>query len=85
MIFVKNSMGGWEVNMINTVSKINLSKIGWKGGRSTSIWIMSLNILFFLEITPKSNLRTSSFCGFVVGRLGTCHTFRGNVKKKQYI
>jgi len=35
--------------MINTLSKINLSKIGWEGGRSTSIWIMSLNILFFLE------------------------------------
>ena len=37
--------------MINTVSKINLSKIGGEGGRSTSIWIMSLNILFcfFLE------------------------------------
>ena len=36
--------------MINTVSKINLSKIGWEGGGSTSIWIMSLNILFvFLE------------------------------------
>ena len=28
MIFVKNSRGGREVNMINTVSKINLSKIG---------------------------------------------------------
>ena len=33
-----------EVNMINTVSKIDLSKIGWEGGGSTSIWIMS----FFL-------------------------------------
>ena len=31
MIFVKNSRGGREVNMINTVSKINLSKIGWEG------------------------------------------------------
>ena len=29
-----------------------LSKIGWEGGRSTSIWIMSLNILFFFKITP---------------------------------
>ena len=29
--------------MINTVSKIILSKIGWEGGGSTSIWIMSLN------------------------------------------
>ena len=28
MIFVKNSRGGREVNMINTLSKINLSKIG---------------------------------------------------------
>ena len=43
--------------MINTVSKINLSKIGWEGGRSTSIWIMSLNLLcFFLEITPQRKL-----------------------------
>ena len=32
MIFVKNSRGGREVNMINTLSKINLSKIGWEGG-----------------------------------------------------
>ena len=40
--------------MINTLSKINLSKIGWEGGRSTSIWIMFLNILFgFFESTPK--------------------------------
>ena len=39
--------------MINTLSKTNLSKIGWEGGRSTSIWIMSLNILFFFfESTP---------------------------------
>ena len=28
MIFVKNSRGGREVNMINTVSKIDLSKKG---------------------------------------------------------
>ena len=56
MIFVKNSRGGREVNMINTLSKINLSKIGWKGGWSTPIWIMSLNILgFFLEITPYTS------------------------------
>ena len=38
--------------MINTLSKINLSKIGWKGGRSSSIWIMSLNILFFFGDHP---------------------------------
>ena len=41
--FVKHSR---EVNMINTVSKIILPKIGWEEGGSTSIWIMSLNILF---------------------------------------
>ena len=46
-------MGGRDVNMINTVSKINLSKIGWEGGGSTLIWIMSLNILFaFFDGTP---------------------------------
>ena len=45
VIFVKNSRGGREVNMINTLSKLNLSKIGWEEGGSTSIWIMSLNIL----------------------------------------
>ena len=40
--------------MSNTLSKINLSKIGWEGGWSTLIWIMSLNILFFfLGSTPK--------------------------------
>ena len=38
--------------MSNTLSKINLSKIGWEGGRSTSIWIMSLNILFFFWRLP---------------------------------
>ena len=56
MIFVKNSGGGREVNMINTLLKINLSKIGWKGGWSTPFWIMGLNILrFFLEITPYTS------------------------------
>ena len=45
--------------MINTLSKINLSKIGWEGGRSTSIWIMSLNILFFWGGVPLSNLQFS--------------------------
>ena len=39
--------------MINTVSKIHLSKIGGEGGGSTSIWIMSVNILFcFFDGTP---------------------------------
>ena len=54
MIFVQNSRGGREVNMINTLSKIDLSKIRWEGGGSTSIWIMSLNILFvYFDGTPK--------------------------------
>ena len=52
MIFVKNSLGGREVNMMNTLSKNNLSKIGWEGGGSTSIWIMSVNILFFFWTLP---------------------------------
>ena len=38
--------------MINTVSKR-----GWEGGGSTSIWIMSKNILFvFFDGTPKDSL-----------------------------
>ena len=57
MFFVKNSRGGREVNMINTMSKINLSKIGREGGGSTSIWIMSVNILGgFLDGTPYTIL-----------------------------
>ena len=32
--------------MINTLSKINLSKIGQEGGRSTLIWIMSIYCFF---------------------------------------
>ena len=59
-------MGGREVNMINTLSKINLSKIGWEGGGgSTSIWIMSLNILFVLEypLVDLIFVRTDYSCG----------------------
>ena len=52
MIFVKSYRGGREVNMINTMSKINLSIIEWEGGGSTSIWIMSLNILCFFLTLP---------------------------------
>ena len=37
-------MGGREVYMINTLSKMNLSKTGWEGGESTSIWIMSAEV-----------------------------------------
>ena len=61
MIFVKNSRGGREVNMINTVLRINLSKIGWEGGGSTSIWIMSLSILGFFGRYPLP------FHNFMVG------------------
>ena len=57
--------------MINTSSKINLSKIGWKGGRSTSIWIMSLNIPgFFLEITPKDTRGRPVSHGLIVAPIG---------------
>ena len=42
--------------MINTVSKINLSEIGYEGGGSTSIWIKSLNILFFFLTLPLISL-----------------------------
>ena len=53
MIFVKNSRGGREVNMANTLSKINLSKIGKEGGGSPSMWTMSVNIPFvFFDVTP---------------------------------
>ena len=45
--------------MFNSLPKINLSKIGWEGGGSTSIWIMSLNILFFLDGTPKEGIQSS--------------------------
>ena len=60
MIFVKNSMGGREVNMINTLSKIKLSKIGWEGRGSTSIWIMSLDILFVCFLTAPLNVHDFS-------------------------
>ena len=62
MNFVKNSRGGREVNMINTVSKIDLSKIGWERGGSTSIWIMSLNILFcFFWMLPLNHIAMTKF------------------------
>ena len=56
MIFVKNSRGGREANMIKILSKINLSKIGLEGGGSTSIWIMSVNILCVFLTAPLSTL-----------------------------
>ena len=40
--------------MINTVLKTNLVKIGQEGGGSTSIWIMSVNIPSFFNVTPQS-------------------------------
>ena len=42
--------------MLNTLSKINLSKVGWEEGRSTSIWKMSLNILGFFERVPHRKI-----------------------------
>ena len=56
MIFVKNSRGAMEVNMINTLSKINLSKIGWEGGRGVNLNLDN-NFMFtvFLEVTRKSS------------------------------
>ena len=49
--------------MINTLSKINLSKIGWEGGRSTSIWIMSLNILFFFRVSLRDGFKKKKVNG----------------------
>ena len=40
-----------------------MSKIGWEGGGSTSICIMSLNILGFFKSTPK---------GAQVPKVGRC-------------
>ena len=53
--------------MINTLSKINLSKIGWEGEGSTSIWINSLNILFFRTILLSVILSPPPPC-FIVFR-----------------
>ena len=70
MIYVKNSRGGRVVNMINTLSKIKLSKIGQEGWRSALIWIMSTNILFvFFEVTPK----VCSFCNFELRQPKSVH------------
>ena len=67
MNFVKNSRGGREVNMINTLPKLNLSKIRWEGGGSTSIWIMSLNILgFFSDGTPYSGHKSCNKKSIIV-------------------
>ena len=61
MIFVKNSRGGREVNIVKTVSKINLSKIEWeanatlnpipKGGENR-------NLIFKSRVFPGSTLST---------------------------
>ena len=45
-IFVKNSVG-----RVGALLNYKLSKIGQEGGLSTLIWIMSLNILFFFDVT----------------------------------
>ena len=70
MVFVKNSRGGRDVTTINTVSKINLSKIGWEGEGSTSIWIISLNILFvFFDGTPYNHSLLQTKYHLTSGRL----------------
>ena len=42
-----------------------LSKIGWEGGRSTSIWIMSLNILVFFLDYPLLTFSLKFYCFLV--------------------
>ena len=37
-----------------------MSKIGWEGGGSTSIWMMSLNILFFFGALPITTFKNST-------------------------
>ena len=60
--------------MINTLSKKNLSKLGWEGGGSTSIWIMSLNILFvFLDGTPKERTGSDRSDLDRLEQIGTVH------------
>ena len=54
MIFVKNSRGGREVNMINTVSKIDLSKnmVGGRGVNLNLDNVFKYTVRFF-DGTPK--------------------------------
>ena len=55
MIFVKNFRGGREVNMINTVSKMNLSKKGWEGGGGQpQFGYVFIYTGFFLDVTPNA-------------------------------
>ena len=51
--------------MINSGSKINFSKIGWEGGGSISIWIMSLNLLcvFYVNLMDVSRVFANYFKG----------------------
>ena len=68
IVLFKNLTGGREVNIINTLSKNKLSKLGLEGGGSTSIWTMSTNILFlFFEVIPY-RLVTSTTIGVVDSR-----------------
>ena len=52
MIIVKNSRGGREVNMINTVPKNFLSKIGWEGGGVNLNLDNVFKYTVFFEVTP---------------------------------
>ena len=47
--------------MICSLIKISLSKIGWEGGGSASIWIMCLNILFVFLKVPLIRDRSCSY------------------------
>ena len=55
MIFVKNSMGGREVNRINTLSKIDLSKIG-RGRNNGGSWDPSSQKIFGLTENFQLNI-----------------------------
>jgi len=71
MIFVKNFLGreGGQHDQQYVKYKFVKNRVGGRG--STSIWIMSLNILFvFFEVTPNltklgylTNLATSRHAG----------------------
>ena len=56
MIFVKKSRGGMEVNMVNTLSKINLSK-NRVGGRKVNLNLDNVfkYTVFFFGDYPLEN------------------------------
>ena len=62
--------------MINTLSKINLLKIGWEGGGSTSIWIMSLNILGGVLTAPLIFVAKANRMSKCVNDNQFCHLYK---------